>query len=347
MDAAETARILLERVRQTPMRRAIASKRGALKDAIAGAVASHAVPTRLAQRIANQLVLKCEVADLGDATTWRALGQVLQREVEQLKVGVGLVDRQIVVALPKLSADQIATFLEELQAADPTIARTILNVALDAAEPLSAGRRYLAEYRRVAEQLHASDPGVARTLANATFMARVPRRKAKAHLKRFADLTKAFDGDVEFTRTVAKAAFRASDPLKAARRFIADYHAVVKALTSTGVEPHIARSLAGMASIGADPIPTAHTLLQKFEDVLRLVQQTHPWIARSIALSACRAAEPLSVARVYMQNYDAILRVISQTDPQRAREVAAQAFRSDRPLRWASRYLAQLQETGS
>ena len=56
------------------------------------------------------------------------------------------------------------------------IARTILNVALDAAEPLSAGRRYLVEYRRVAEQLHASDPGVARTLANATFMARLPRR---------------------------------------------------------------------------------------------------------------------------------------------------------------------------
>src|SRR5712692_6358491 len=114
-----------------------------------------------------------------------------------------------------------------------------------------------------------------------------------------------------------------------------------------GCRPHIARSLAGMASIGADPIPTAHTLLQRFEDVLRLVQQTHPWIARSIALSACRAADPLDVARSYMHNDDAILRVISQTDPQRAREVAAQAFRSDQPLRWARRYLAQLQKTAS
>ena len=62
-------------------------------------------------------------------------------------------ERQIIVALPKLSADEIERLLHELQAADPQIARAILNAALDAADPVSAARRYLAEYHRVAEQL--------------------------------------------------------------------------------------------------------------------------------------------------------------------------------------------------
>lgn len=92
----------------------------------------------------------------------------------RLTANVGLVDRQIIVALPKLSAAHIEGLLAELTAENPTIARTVLNVTLDAAVPRAAARRYMAEYCRVAEQLEAIDPGVARTLANATSMARVP-----------------------------------------------------------------------------------------------------------------------------------------------------------------------------
>jgi hypothetical protein len=71
----------------------------------------------------------------GDRRTWRAFGELLRRDVERLKNHVGLVERQIVVALPKLSAEQIEDLLEHLRAEDPTIARTILNTALDAADP--------------------------------------------------------------------------------------------------------------------------------------------------------------------------------------------------------------------
>ena len=340
------AKALLDALRQTPMRRGgRVSKRGRLlRRRISNAIEARGVPALLALRISFQLVLKVDVAGLGDCATWDALGQRLRREIERLKSGIRLVDRQIIVALPKLSADHIEKLLHDLRAADPQIARTILNVALDAADPVSAAHRYLAEYHRVAEHVKTTDAGVARTLANATFMAQAPSRKATWHFKQFADLERQFHGDVGFARTVARAACRAPDPTKVARGFVADYQAIVADLTSKGTQPHIARTLAAIASVGADPMPTAAKLLEKFEDVLRLAKKSHPTVARSIALSACRAADPLSLARLYMKNYDAIVRLIRRTDARRARRVASQAFRSREPLRWARRYLGQLKK---
>jgi len=303
----------------------------------------HGVLPRLAKRIAFQLILKFDNHELGDRATWRALADQLRREAEYLAINVGLVERQIIVALPKLSADQIERFLEELKADDSKIARTVLNAALDAANPRVTGTRYMAEYRRVAEQLKSVDPDIARTLANATFMARVPSKKAMHHFKHFADLFIKFRDDVGFARTVARAACRSRDPINAAKRFIATYDAVVAALTSEGVEPDIARTLAGIGSLGSEPMSAARKLLDSFESVVTLVKRTHPWVARTIALSACRAADPLATARSYMKNYDDIVQMVSRIDSLRAREVAAQAFRSDKPLRWAKRYLSELQ----
>lgn len=322
-----------------------ARARRQLRDKIAAAIAAEGVLARLARRIAFQLVVKFDVTDLEDAAVWHAIGARLRDETDQLRTHLGLVDRQIVVALPKLSADQIEAFLQELEDADPNIARTILNAALDAAQPLSTGRRYLAEYHRVADQLGPIDSGIARTLANATFMARAPSRKAMDHFKHFADLLVKFHDDVDYVRTLARAACRAPDPLKAARGFTADYDAIVAELTSKGIEPQIAHTLAGIASLTTDPIPSAYKLLEHFEEVLRLTKLTHPSVARTIALSACRAADPLSAARSYMKNYDTIVRRISRIDPHRAREVANPAFRSDNPLRWATRYREELQRT--
>lgn len=347
MEPAQRAKALLDAMRRTPMLRGarLSDARLELRDEIASTIEGEGVLPRLARRIAFQLILKFDETELGDRTIWSAVGQQLRQETERLKTGLRLVDRQIIVALPKLSPDRISGFLEELKATDPTIARTVLNTALDAANPVSAGRRYLAEYHRVIEQLRTIDPQVARTLANATFMARVPHRKAMNHLKRFADLTRKFRDDVGFARTVARMSCRAPDPLKAAKSFIANHDAVVAELTAQGIEGDIARTLAGIACLSSDPIPTAHKLLKHFEDVLNLVKRTHPSVARSIALSACRAADPLKAAQSYMKNHDVIVRMISRTDPQRARKVATQAFRSDNPLRWAKRYLSELGET--
>lgn len=347
MNPARSANALLETLRQTPMVRGgkLSRETHRLQKRISRTIEAQGVHARLAHRIALQLVWKLDIADVRDHAAWGALGQVLRRETEELKARIGLVDRQVIVALPKLSAQQVEDFLWELRAAEPTIARTILNVALDAAEPLSAGRRYLAEYLRVVEQLKAIDPSIARTLANATFMAHVPRKKAMDHLKTFAELVTKCQDDVGFARTVAKAAFRARNPLSAARQFVADYDAVVAELESKGLESQVARSLAGIASLAADPIPTARRLFRNFQDVLEIAKKSHPWVARSIALSACRASDPLATARSYMRNYDSIVQIISRTDAQRAREVATQAFRSDNPLRWAKRYLTELQHS--
>ena len=343
--ATAKALTLLENLRRTPMIPGrVCEGMRPVQSNIARTLTECGVPDRLAARISMQLALKFTAFDLGDESTWRAMAGLLRRECETLRAEVGLVDRQIVEALPKLSADQVVTFLNELRASDPPVARTVLNAALDAAEPFVAGRRYLAEFHRVVREVESVEPRIARTLANATFMARTPRVKAMEHLKKFAGLMKRFCADVDFVRTVARASFRARDPIAAAERFIKDYESVVAALTSDGVESNVARSLAGIAGASAEPLAAALKLRRNFEAVLQLVQQTHPWVARSIALSACRASDPLRVGRSYMRNYDTIVRVISKTDARRAHHVASQAFRSDAPLRWARRYLAQLQE---
>ncbi len=87
------------------------------------------------------------------------------------------------------SAKQIEDFYAELKTTDASIARTILNAALDAADPLTTGRRYLIEFYAVVKLFQRLDPGIARTFANATFMAHAPHAKAMAHFERFAQLT--------------------------------------------------------------------------------------------------------------------------------------------------------------
>ena len=293
------------------------------------------VPVRLAGRIAFQLVLKREPAHLGSLATWQAIGDQVHAEVEHLR-GLGLVDRQIVVALPKLAATQVDTLLEELRNQDATIARTILNVALDAAEPADAAQRYVREFHRVVGQLKTLDPSIARTIANATFMARVPTRTATAHYKRFVKLCATFHDDVAFARTVARTACRSTDPLGVAEKVIAAYQTTRRVLEAQGAAPEIARSL---ASVAVEPMPTASKLLENFGFVLALVRQTHPSIARSIALAACRTTDPEATARRYLINYEQVLRFVRRTDPDQAHVVALQTSRSNEPMRWAKRFL--------
>jgi hypothetical protein len=254
LDATERhANALLDWLRQSAMRRgAISRRQHQLKADITSELEAQGIPSILAQRIAFQLVFKFDVAELAGRRLWRAIGRQLQEEITRLRTRVGLADGQIAAVLPKLSADQVEAFLDELRTTDRKIARTILNAALQAAEPISAGRRYLAEYCGVAAQLQALDPSVARTLANATFTAGAPRRKAMEHLKQFAALmTTAGDGGRDGSRDSsgvarlrAKAGFRAADPRKAADEFTGDYNAVVAALASSGVDVHLARTLA-------------------------------------------------------------------------------------------------------
>jgi len=127
------------------------------------------------------------------------------------------------------------------------------------------------------------------------------------------------------------ARFIAPDPVRAARKFIRDHRSVVRELTIQGMEPSIARSLAGIAALCGKPLKTARTLVQKFRDVEDLVKQTHPQIARSVALAACRATDPIATARDYTANYDRIVEAFERVDPRRARRVANQAFRTDDP----------------
>jgi hypothetical protein len=168
--------------------------RAHVKDEIAKAIEEQGVSTTLARRVALQIALKCESEEWGDRTVWIAMGQLLEEEVTRLRDRDGLSDRQIDTVLPKLSAKQIEEFVAELAQTDRAIARTIFNAALDAADPLTAGRRFLEEYCSVAGELRAIEPGVARTVANAAFSARAPREKAIDLSRRFAEIIEAYKG---------------------------------------------------------------------------------------------------------------------------------------------------------
>jgi hypothetical protein len=184
--AGERALHLLERMRETPMRRgALGSRAIEVKKAIARAIAGEGVPSVLAARVGLQLAFKFHRRDLYDEDVWRAIGGVLREDVGRLQQQTGLSMPRIVATLPKLSAEQVIEYLNELTNADPRIARTILHAAIKASDPLSCGRRYLAEYRLVARTLRALDPTMARTVAAATFSAGAPLSKAMEHLQRF------------------------------------------------------------------------------------------------------------------------------------------------------------------
>lgn len=181
----DRAERLLARMRETPMRRgALSTEASRTRIAMAETMIAVGVPKELARRVAFQLAFKFHRRDLEGVAVWEAMGAVLRREIESLRSRAGLPDRHIIKVLPKLSARDLEEFLAELTGADRRIARTILDAAIDAADPQAAGRRYLAEYRLVARRVHEIDPSMARTLANATFASSIPLRKAMEHIER-------------------------------------------------------------------------------------------------------------------------------------------------------------------
>lgn len=316
----------------------LAEARRLLKTHIESAMIEHDVPERLAARMAFQLMLKCSPKQLGDTPVWNAIGAQVRDEVDRLRERLGLTDRLLAVGVPKLSADDIERLFEEMRRVDARYGRTLAEAALDGAEPSAMARRYGTAFTDAAKRLSSRNPRIARTLAAAAFRSRHPLANALEYLSRFDTLVTEFEGNVGFARTVAKAAFTAPDPLRAAHRFVRDYKTVARELTAQGMEPSIARSMAGIAALRGDPLKTASTLVQKFRDVEDHVKRTHPHVARSVALAACRATNPLAAARDYVANYDRIVEVFASVDPRRARRIASQAFRSHDPMAWATRF---------
>ena len=168
--AEERASWLLDQMRETPMRRgALARGAAQLKREIGRIIATQGVPATLAQRVAFQLVFKFPRRDLYGEPEWRAIGDILRREIAYLRHELSMSEPRIATALPKLSGAQVGEFLDELVRTDRKIARTILHAALSTSEPIATGRRYLAEYRLVARELRSLDPTMARTVAAASF----------------------------------------------------------------------------------------------------------------------------------------------------------------------------------
>jgi hypothetical protein len=344
VNPVDRARTLLENVRRTPMVRGgrLLEPRRLLKAHMESAMTDHGVPERLAARLAFQLVLKCPSRQLEGGPVWNEIGRQVRGEVDRLRARLGLTDRLLTVGVAKLSADDIERLFDEMRRVDARYGRTLAEAALDGAEPWVMARRYGKAFTEAVSRLSSKNPRIARTLAAAAFRSRHPLANALEYLSRFDTLVQKFEDNVGFARTVAKAAFIAPDPVRAARRFVRDYHSVVRELTAQDMESSIARSLAGIAALSGDPLKTASTLVEKFRDVENLVKGTHPQVARSVALAACRATDPLATAHDYVANYDRILETFERVDPRRARKIANQAFRTHDPMAWATRFYRQI-----
>ena len=255
----ETASATLATMRATPMRRGeVARSHEPLRRQVAQVLEHAGLPATVAWRVSRQLVFKCDVGQLEDAVTCAAMGDRLVQELQQLQRQHGLSARQAAEILPKLSLEDVDAFVIELQGADRTIARTIFNAAVEAANPRATGRRYLEAYQRVASQIDQLDPSVARTLANATFTARTPRRKALEHFARFTELLQQLEQDPALLRRVARLAFRTTDPVAAAERIVREYRDTVARLTANGIDPQVARMVAQSTHFRA----AAHGLIQ-------------------------------------------------------------------------------------
>src|SRR5438876_746113 len=105
LNAAGKAAWLLETIRRTPMVTGsrFDATRAHLYGVIARDIEQQGVWPRLARRLARQLLCKCNTAALEGPTVWRAIGRIVRDEIAYLQERVGLVDRQVVVALPKMS----------------------------------------------------------------------------------------------------------------------------------------------------------------------------------------------------------------------------------------------------
>jgi hypothetical protein len=74
-----------------------------------------------------------------------------------------MTDRQIITVLPTLSAEDVETLVSHSEHLDPQIARTILNAAINAAEPIPAATEYLNQY-----QTTRTDPQILRIVLNSS-----------------------------------------------------------------------------------------------------------------------------------------------------------------------------------
>src|SRR2546430_7000531 len=116
VDATRRARALLVLLRASPMKRPNPPRAlEQVRDSLACVLEKEGVLPRLARRIASQLVVKSVVTALGGRDTSHAVGRQLVAETERLRTGTGLVDRQIVVALPKLAPADIEALLTSLE----------------------------------------------------------------------------------------------------------------------------------------------------------------------------------------------------------------------------------------
>ena len=343
MDSSFHARNLLDFIRETPVcRRPPKRALEPLRDDIAAVLSGVTFP-RLSHTVATQLVSKVDIGALGSRPTWLAIGRQLVAESERLRAALGFVDRQIIVALSKMSPDTVEQLLQWLERREHDIARTILNAAISAADPREMAERYVTNFRLVQRTYADLDPEFARTVAHSTFMAADPLSKAEQHFRQRSDLVAKFGDRVTAVRTLAREGWRAENPHVAGRRFIEVHRAIVQRLVNNGAQPTVARSLAGIACVHADPVSKADELAANFDAALAVTSAMCPRVARSTALASCRSPDPVAAAKHYVEIYLRIVELVNRRAPRFARRVAGLAFRCDRPLLAARRYLRQCQ----
>ncbi|MFN0135416.1 MAG: hypothetical protein ACKVS9_04775 [Phycisphaerae bacterium] len=314
---------------------------------MASTLADEGVLARAAVAVATQFVVKLDVPSLGDVKTWRAVGRQLVEEANWLRETMAFVDRQIIIVLPKLAPMAVQELHGWLMEQDRRIARTILNAAISASVPRAMAERYLSSYHAVEAVFARQEPQIASTMANGTFMATDPIAQATRHLAEYERLLKQYEDTDVPRRTLARHACRAERVTIAGKKFVERRRRVIEHLVSLDIEVTVARTLADMAAVSADPLAKGDELYRRFNEALRFARAMCHRAARTIALSACGSPDPIAAAQRFITHYDQIVELIKRHDKRHAHEVATHTFRSDKPFAAARRYLREWQRRGA
>jgi hypothetical protein len=346
--AAFEAQRILNRVREGPMR--VGSIKKALEpevEKIHVALEQNGVPSTLARRMARQIIFKLGRQEGERHLIWEALSDALLHEMQSLRE-MQLRESQIILILPKMSAADVQALSEQLRREDAEIARTILQEAFSAANPVDSAAVYLANYKQVLAHLEGTAYGeIARMVANASFIAPDPIQQAERCIARYQKVLlhlKAL-GHPELAGTIAASAFGSSNPIAQADIYLDNYKRVVAHLNEKA-DPEIARSIASVSFSAPNPLAQADLLTGRYQEIAAYIESTgDPEIARTIADTAFKMSDGLKRADTYLANYRNVIAYLkSSENPEIARSIALAAFKATDPLKQADILQARYRE---
>ena len=274
-----------------------------------------------------------------DKPLMASLGGYLLAEANLL-AGIGLNRDQMYSAMKKLSLYEIA----ELGEGYP---KSIVNFALEAADPKEAAQKYMAKYEDVAADVSKTEPDIARSVAASTYYLKDHKGAAAKYVKRYRRVLRHLKGeDPKIAKTIALVAFKLDDPVGTADRYLGNFNDVVGHIrrkapkTQSGEDIDLARAVAGATFTAEKPAEAADRLLRKYDSAHQHIMPRRPDIAKTIARAAFTADDETAAADRFLESFELVASHMSGVEPELGKTIASRSFMAKDPLAEADRQLA-------